>query len=134
MIKVYTKKKNGQIIESIVEESLRPKVTPEMSAEINQAIKEHKKLVPNRAKRKAVINLAESRTLSFIDAMLIINHAEEKCVQAKVKEKPAFKERKKLTRKIKKSRPSYEDEQRKKEWNDALNHRVPGSYESSKKR
>jgi hypothetical protein len=90
MIKVYTKK-NGQVIESLVEKSVRPKPTPEMCAEINQTIKERKKLVTNRAKRKAVINLAKSNALSFIDALLVINQAEEKFVQTKEQGKPASK-------------------------------------------
>lgn len=87
MTTVLVKKKDGQLIKKSVTASARPKATKEVVAEIRQEINERKKLVPNKMKRMAVISLAKFKSLSFLDALQIINKADEKFVVQKTQQK-----------------------------------------------
>lgn len=94
MTTVIIKKKNRRPIKKTVDASPRPKPSPEMF----KVFIEQKKLVPNKKKRLAVICLVKAKSLTFDDALQIINKAEEEFESQREQEKLAAKERKKLAK------------------------------------
>ena len=100
MTSVIIKKKNRLLTKKKIVADSYSTITPEIFKNINsQIIKERKKLVPDKKKRIAVIRLAKSKSLSFDDALHIINKAEEEFAVQKAQEKLAAEGRKKLTKK-----------------------------------
>ena len=93
------KKKSRLLIKKTIVANSHSIMTPEIFKNINsQIIKDRKKLVPDKKKRIAVIRLARSKSLSFDDALQLINKAEKGFVVQKAQEKLNTKERRKLAK------------------------------------
>lgn len=107
MTTVIIKSKNRRPIKTSVDASPRSITSPDMFKVAKELVKERKQLVPDKKKRLAVTSLVKARSLTFDEALQLINEAEKEFEAQTEREKLATKERRKLAKRSRKKASKF---------------------------